>query len=77
MSNQFSYLHILSKIEECESAIDDKYTALLEMNERTYRQIDLLFEESLERKLKFMSEITSSSIEGPRECRAKAPTLHA
>ena len=77
-SNRFSYPQLLSEIEQCESAIDNKYRALLEMNQRTYhQQIDKMLEESLDRKQRMMSSITSSLIEGRNEGSATASTPRA
>jgi hypothetical protein len=76
-SNRFDYFQLLSEIEQCESAIDNKYRALLEMNQRTYQQIDKMLEESLDRKLIMMGRITSSLIERRNEGSATASTPHA
>lgn len=76
-SNRFDYFQLLSEIEQYESAIDHKYAVLIETNEQTYRQIEQMLNESLDRKLNIMRNITTSLIELRNEGFATAPTHHA
>ena len=58
--NRLSCSQLMLKFEEYESSINKKYVKLLEINERSYRQIDDMLDNSLNIKLTMMRSIKNA-----------------